>query len=163
MFSSMKLLKRSLLLLLEKWGTQRFPWSVIKEFYFIYLFFCIVVLFYASIFSIFSHSSRLLCFSNRYSCYQEAVARAARLSRDDDDDAASACGQDSVGNVTCGICMDNVYAKSHPKDRRFGLLPNCSHSFCEACILTWRHMTEYSLDVVKYVSPTLNWSQTIKR
>lgn len=90
-------------------------------------------------------------------CYQEAVARVASGPGDDDDDndvdVASFCGQENVGNVTCGICMD-VYPKSQPKDRRFGILPNCIHSFCEPCILTWRHMAEYSPDVVKQVSPT---------
>lgn len=77
----------------------------------------------------------------------------ARVTDDDDDavndDDAFSCGQENVENVTCGICMDNVYAKSQPKDSRFGILPKCIHSFCEQCILTWRHMAEYSPGVVK--------------
>lgn len=51
--------------------------------------------------------------------------------------------------VTCGICMDNVYEKSHPRNNVFGILPNCNHSFCIQCISTWRKMKDYGPDVIK--------------
>lgn len=52
-------------------------------------------------------------------------------------------------NVTCGICMDKVYEKLDPKNHVFGILPNCNHSFCLQCIMTWRKTKDFGLDVVK--------------
>ncbi|XP_028266264.1 makorin, ring finger protein, 4 [Parambassis ranga] len=52
-------------------------------------------------------------------------------------------------NMTCGICMDKVYEKTDPKDRVFAILPNCSHSFCLHCIMTWRKTRDLGPDVVK--------------
>ncbi|XP_068609503.1 makorin, ring finger protein, 4 [Brachionichthys hirsutus] len=52
-------------------------------------------------------------------------------------------------NVTCGICMDKVYEKRSPRNRVFGILPNCSHSFCLQCIMTWRKTKDLGPDVVK--------------
>ncbi|XP_042347914.1 makorin, ring finger protein, 4 [Plectropomus leopardus] len=52
-------------------------------------------------------------------------------------------------NVTCGICMDKVYEKTDPKKHVFGILPNCSHSFCLQCIMTWRKTKDLGPDVVK--------------
>ncbi|KAM9350955.1 makorin, ring finger protein, 4 [Symphorus nematophorus] len=52
-------------------------------------------------------------------------------------------------NVTCGICMDKVYEKPDPRSRVFGLLPNCNHSFCLQCIMTWRKTKDLGPDTVK--------------
>ncbi|XP_008316410.1 makorin, ring finger protein, 4 [Cynoglossus semilaevis] len=52
-------------------------------------------------------------------------------------------------DVTCGICMDKVYEKMNPGDKVFGILPNCNHSFCLQCIMTWRKTKEFGPDVVK--------------
>ncbi|XP_031700932.1 makorin, ring finger protein, 4 isoform X1 [Anarrhichthys ocellatus] len=52
-------------------------------------------------------------------------------------------------NVTCGICMDKVYEKTDPRNHVFGILPNCSHSFCLQCIMTWRKTKDLGPDVVK--------------
>ncbi|KAM6930034.1 makorin, ring finger protein, 4 [Lycodopsis pacificus] len=52
-------------------------------------------------------------------------------------------------NVTCGICMDKVYEKTDPRNRVFGILPNCNHSFCSQCIMTWRKTKDLGPDVVK--------------
>nr|XP_046251865.1 makorin, ring finger protein, 4 isoform X2 [Scatophagus argus] len=52
-------------------------------------------------------------------------------------------------NVTCGICMDKVYEKMEARNRVFGILPNCNHSFCLQCIKTWRNTKDLGPDVVK--------------
>ncbi|KAM8863817.1 makorin, ring finger protein, 4 isoform 2-T2 [Spinachia spinachia] len=52
-------------------------------------------------------------------------------------------------NVTCGICMDKVYEKTDPRNHVFGILPNCNHSFCLQCIMTWRKTKDLGQDVVK--------------
>ncbi|XP_044068296.1 makorin, ring finger protein, 4 [Siniperca chuatsi] len=52
-------------------------------------------------------------------------------------------------NVTCGICMDKVYEKTDPRNHVFGILPNCCHSFCLQCIMTWRKTKDLGPDVVK--------------
>ncbi|XP_023283221.1 probable E3 ubiquitin-protein ligase makorin-1 isoform X1 [Seriola lalandi dorsalis] len=52
-------------------------------------------------------------------------------------------------NVSCGICMDKVYEKTDPRNHVFGILPNCNHSFCLQCIMTWRKTKDLGLDVVK--------------
>ncbi|GAA6222822.1 E3 ubiquitin-protein ligase makorin-1-like isoform X1 [Lates japonicus] len=52
-------------------------------------------------------------------------------------------------NVACGICMDKVYEKTDPRNHVFGILPNCSHSFCLQCIMTWRKTKDLGPDVVK--------------
>uniref|UniRef100_A0A3B4ZLI5 RING-type E3 ubiquitin transferase n=1 Tax=Stegastes partitus TaxID=144197 RepID=A0A3B4ZLI5_9TELE len=52
-------------------------------------------------------------------------------------------------NVTCGICMDKVYEKTHRRNQVFGILPNCNHSFCLECIMTWRKTKDLGPDVVK--------------
>ncbi|XP_054465044.1 makorin, ring finger protein, 4 [Anoplopoma fimbria] len=51
--------------------------------------------------------------------------------------------------VTCGICMDKVYEKTDPRNHIFGILPNCNHSFCLQCIMTWRKTKDLGPDVVK--------------
>ncbi|XP_047449269.1 makorin, ring finger protein, 4 [Mugil cephalus] len=52
-------------------------------------------------------------------------------------------------DVTCGICMDTVYEKTDPRNRVFAILPNCNHSFCLQCIMTWRKTKDLGPDVVK--------------
>ncbi|XP_053172836.1 makorin, ring finger protein, 4 isoform X2 [Scomber japonicus] len=52
-------------------------------------------------------------------------------------------------NMTCGICMDKVYEKPDSRHQVFGILPNCSHSFCLHCIRTWRKTKDLGPDVVK--------------
>ncbi|XP_076596593.1 makorin, ring finger protein, 4 isoform X2 [Chaetodon auriga] len=52
-------------------------------------------------------------------------------------------------NVICGICMDKVYEKKDPRNHVFGILPNCNHSFCLQCIMTWRKTKDLGPDVVK--------------
>ncbi|KAJ8373282.1 hypothetical protein AAFF_G00266930 [Aldrovandia affinis] len=52
-------------------------------------------------------------------------------------------------DVVCGICMDRVYEKPVAQERRFGILPNCSHAFCLGCIVTWRKTKDFQDEVVK--------------
>uniref|UniRef100_A0A3Q1ELK6 RING-type E3 ubiquitin transferase n=1 Tax=Acanthochromis polyacanthus TaxID=80966 RepID=A0A3Q1ELK6_9TELE len=52
-------------------------------------------------------------------------------------------------NITCGICMDKVYEKQQSRLQVFGILPNCSHSFCLDCIMTWRKTRDFRPEVVK--------------
>ncbi|KAG9334513.1 hypothetical protein JZ751_007596, partial [Albula glossodonta] len=52
-------------------------------------------------------------------------------------------------DVMCGICMDKVYEKSSAQERRFGILPNCSHAFCLSCIVTWRKTKDFQDEVIK--------------
>ncbi|KAI3357394.1 hypothetical protein L3Q82_015827, partial [Scortum barcoo] len=72
--------------------------------------------------------------------------------------AAASNGQGSIKeaerllqskNVTCGICMEKVYEKDDSRNQVFGILPNCNHSFCLQCIMTWRKTKDLGLDVVK--------------
>ncbi|XP_024239618.1 makorin, ring finger protein, 4 isoform X2 [Oncorhynchus tshawytscha] len=52
-------------------------------------------------------------------------------------------------DVTCGICMETVYEKTSAEERRFGILPNCSHPFCLSCIVTWRKTKNFHEEVIK--------------
>ncbi|NWU89897.1 MKRN1 ligase, partial [Upupa epops] len=45
--------------------------------------------------------------------------------------------------------MDLVYEKPLYKDRLFGILPNCSHSYCLGCIRKWRRRRDFHSTVVK--------------
>ncbi|XP_056154924.1 E3 ubiquitin-protein ligase makorin-2-like [Lampris incognitus] len=52
-------------------------------------------------------------------------------------------------DVTCSICMEKVYDKTSPEARRFGILPNCNHSYCLECIVTWRKTKDLQEEVIK--------------
>lgn len=39
---------------------------------------------------------------------------------------------------TCGICLEVVLNQQNPEQQFFGLLQNCNHSFCFACLKTWQ-------------------------
>lgn len=68
---------------------------------------------------------------------------------------------------TCGICLDTVMEKTDIRKHVFGILPNCSHCFCFACIRRWRQSKEFDFDVSKacpecrvasnYVYPSKIW------
>lgn len=40
--------------------------------------------------------------------------------------------------MKCGMCLEVILDKDNPSERRFGILPNCSHCFCLTCIRSWR-------------------------
>jgi E3 ubiquitin-protein ligase makorin len=65
----------------------------------------------------------------------------------------------------CSICYEIVWEK--PEDeQRFGILPNCNHSFCLSCIRKWRK-ADFDNKVIKscpecrvvseYVCPSVFW------
>ncbi|EHB15580.1 Putative E3 ubiquitin-protein ligase makorin-3 [Heterocephalus glaber] len=49
----------------------------------------------------------------------------------------------------CGICMEVVYEKIEPSDRRFGILYSCNHTYCLTCIRTWRSGTQFESRISK--------------
>ena len=49
----------------------------------------------------------------------------------------------------CGICMDVVWEKSSPSDRRFGVLSNCTHCFCLECIRKWRSAKQFENKIIR--------------
>jgi E3 ubiquitin-protein ligase makorin len=52
----------------------------------------------------------------------------------------------------CGICMDTVMERSLPSQRRFGILPNCSHIFCLDCIRKWRQSKQFENKIIRFVN-----------
>ncbi|KAF7654274.1 hypothetical protein LDENG_00071630 [Lucifuga dentata] len=52
-------------------------------------------------------------------------------------------------DIICGICMDKVYEKADPSEQVFGILPNCNHTFCLKCIITWRKTKDLQPEVIK--------------
>ncbi|XP_072001355.1 E3 ubiquitin-protein ligase makorin-1 isoform X2 [Engystomops pustulosus] len=52
-------------------------------------------------------------------------------------------------DIVCGICMEVVYEKTNPSERRFGILSNCSHSYCLKCIRRWRSAKQFESKIIK--------------
>lgn len=52
-------------------------------------------------------------------------------------------------DMVCGVCLDVVLAKDNPRERKFGILPNCGHCYCQACIRTWRTVKCGDINTVK--------------
>ncbi|XP_077080497.1 makorin, ring finger protein, 4 isoform X2 [Siphateles boraxobius] len=69
--------------------------------------------------------------------------------RPDQGGAAVSMEQRHSGDVACGICMDKISEKTTAQERRYGILPNCSHAFCISCIVTWRKTKDFQEDVIK--------------
>ncbi|CAN6170123.1 unnamed protein product [Urochloa humidicola] len=40
--------------------------------------------------------------------------------------------------IECSVCLDRVLSKPTAAERKFGLLSECDHPFCIACIRNWR-------------------------
>ncbi|KFK35506.1 hypothetical protein AALP_AA5G293500 [Arabis alpina] len=40
--------------------------------------------------------------------------------------------------IECCVCLERVLSKPTPAERKFGLLTECDHAFCIACIRNWR-------------------------
>uniref|UniRef100_H3B5Y7 RING-type E3 ubiquitin transferase n=1 Tax=Latimeria chalumnae TaxID=7897 RepID=H3B5Y7_LATCH len=52
-------------------------------------------------------------------------------------------------DMACGICMEVVYEKANPSDRRFGILSNCNHTYCLKCIRKWRSAKQFESKIIK--------------
>ncbi|XP_044538567.1 probable E3 ubiquitin-protein ligase makorin-1 [Gracilinanus agilis] len=46
-------------------------------------------------------------------------------------------------HLVCGICREVIYKKANPSEGRFGILSNCSHTFCLKCIRQWRGTEQF--------------------
>ncbi|XP_058063234.1 probable E3 ubiquitin-protein ligase makorin-1 [Anopheles bellator] len=57
---------------------------------------------------------------------------------------------------TCGICLEVIFEKP-VREQRFGILPNCNHIFCLACIRTWRKASNFE-NKIKRACPTCRTS-----
>ncbi|XP_028931068.1 E3 ubiquitin-protein ligase makorin-1, partial [Ornithorhynchus anatinus] len=52
-------------------------------------------------------------------------------------------------DMVCGICMEVVYEKANPSERRFGILSNCGHAYCLKCIRKWRSAKQFESKIIK--------------
>ncbi|KAM4748361.1 E3 ubiquitin-protein ligase makorin-1 isoform 2-T2 [Rhinophrynus dorsalis] len=52
-------------------------------------------------------------------------------------------------DIVCGVCMEVVYEKTNPSERRFGILSNCNHSYCLKCIRKWRSAKQFESKIIK--------------
>ncbi|XP_021490654.1 probable E3 ubiquitin-protein ligase makorin-3 [Meriones unguiculatus] len=78
---------------------------------------------------------------------QEAHRRACVEAHERDMELSFAV-QRSMDKV-CGICMEVVYEKADPSDRRFGILFSCNHTYCLKCIRRWRSATQFENRISK--------------
>ncbi|XP_028632565.1 probable E3 ubiquitin-protein ligase makorin-3 isoform X2 [Grammomys surdaster] len=78
---------------------------------------------------------------------QEAHRRACVEAHERDMELSFAV-QRSMDKV-CGICMEVVYEKAVPSDRRFGILFSCNHTYCLRCIRRWRSATQFENRISK--------------
>ncbi|XP_061085616.1 probable E3 ubiquitin-protein ligase makorin-1 [Conger conger] len=52
-------------------------------------------------------------------------------------------------DMMCGVCMEVVFEKPNPGERRFGILSSCSHCYCLKCIRRWRSATQFQSKIIK--------------
>ncbi|ROL42430.1 putative E3 ubiquitin-protein ligase makorin-2 [Anabarilius grahami] len=67
----------------------------------------------------------------------------------------------------CKICLDVVYEKASPSERRFGILSSCCHTYCLSCIRQWRCVEQFQNQIRKscpecrvvseFVIPSMYW------
>ncbi|KAG9260357.1 E3 ubiquitin-protein ligase makorin-2 [Astyanax mexicanus] len=67
----------------------------------------------------------------------------------------------------CSICMEVVYEKASPSERRFGILSSCCHTYCLSCIRQWRCAKQFEKPIIKscpecrvvsdFVIPSIYW------
>ncbi|XP_006631172.2 E3 ubiquitin-protein ligase makorin-2 [Lepisosteus oculatus] len=58
---------------------------------------------------------------------------------------AAQFSQDKV----CSICMEVVYEKAVPSEKRFGILSSCNHTYCLSCIRQWRCAKQFENKIIK--------------
>lgn len=69
----------------------------------------------------------------------------------------------------CGICFEVILQKSS-LEQCFGILPNCNHCFCLACIRRWRQAKQFENKIIRacpecrvtsdFVCPSAYWVDT---
>ncbi|XP_061570698.1 probable E3 ubiquitin-protein ligase makorin-1 [Cololabis saira] len=52
-------------------------------------------------------------------------------------------------DMMCGVCMEVVFEKTNPSERRFGILSNCNHCYCLKCIRKWRSAKQFESKIIK--------------
>ncbi|KAA8580415.1 hypothetical protein FQN60_005950 [Etheostoma spectabile] len=52
-------------------------------------------------------------------------------------------------DMMCGVCMEVVFEKANPSERRFGILSNCCHCYCLKCIRKWRSAKQFESKIIK--------------
>ncbi|KAJ3612082.1 hypothetical protein NHX12_020359 [Muraenolepis orangiensis] len=52
-------------------------------------------------------------------------------------------------DMMCGVCMEPVFEKVNPSERRFGILSNCCHCYCLKCIRKWRSAKQFESKIIK--------------
>ncbi|XP_056132229.1 probable E3 ubiquitin-protein ligase makorin-1 [Lampris incognitus] len=52
-------------------------------------------------------------------------------------------------DMICGVCMEVVFEKANPSERRFGILSNCCHCYCLKCIRKWRSAKQFESKIIK--------------
>ncbi|XP_030748724.1 probable E3 ubiquitin-protein ligase makorin-1 isoform X2 [Sitophilus oryzae] len=70
---------------------------------------------------------------------------------------------------TCGVCFEVIMEKAN-SEQRFGILPNCNHCFCLACIRKWRQAHQFENKIIRacpecrvtsdFVCPSMYWVDT---
>ncbi|KAK3917506.1 putative E3 ubiquitin-protein ligase makorin-1 [Frankliniella fusca] len=70
----------------------------------------------------------------------------------------------------CGVCFEVVVDKNPASEQRFGILPNCNHCFCLACIRKWRQAKQFENKIIRacpecrvtsdFVCPSMYWVDT---
>eukprot|EP00242_Pyramimonas_sp_CCMP2087_P002216 CAMPEP_0198230404 /NCGR_PEP_ID=MMETSP1445-20131203/114643_1 /TAXON_ID=36898 /ORGANISM="Pyramimonas sp., Strain CCMP2087" /LENGTH=298 /DNA_ID=CAMNT_0043910941 /DNA_START=654 /DNA_END=1550 /DNA_ORIENTATION=+ len=75
-------------------------------------------------------------------------------------------------DLECAVCLEVVHSKARLSERRFGILPECSHAFCLECIRNWRQnaITATQSQACRacplcrtksfYVVPSVTWPQS---
>lgn len=49
----------------------------------------------------------------------------------------------------CSICMEVILEKASASERRFGILSNCTHTYCLSCIRQWRCAKQFENPIIK--------------
>ncbi|XP_018322723.1 probable E3 ubiquitin-protein ligase makorin-1 isoform X2 [Agrilus planipennis] len=72
-------------------------------------------------------------------------------------------------NKACGVCFETIMEKTD-NEQRFGILPNCNHCFCLACIRKWRKARQFDNRIIRacpecrvtsdFVCPSMYWVET---
>ncbi|KAG8226696.1 hypothetical protein J437_LFUL005512 [Ladona fulva] len=69
----------------------------------------------------------------------------------------------------CGICFEVIMEKANG-EQKFGILPNCNHSFCLSCIRKWRQAKHFDNKIIRacpecrvssdFVCPSIYWVES---